>query len=359
MAEWIRLSTAIFKNRKMQAISEYPKGDSLAVFWIQLLCLAGEINDSGKVYITEGVPYSTKSLARYTMKTEALVKQALKIFTSLKMIDCNDDCIEILGWEKYQNVEGLERIRDNNKVRQRRFRFKKVGLEYEDDLKCAYCGKDAVTVDHIVPRSKGGADCPENAVPCCNSCNSTKSNKDLADFLNDLISYNADFEANRILSNPKLMAYVDCAVDNGILTFKQHSTNVINNVSKRINNTPITQENKNKNKSKNKKEKQEKEKSTENVVVVWERNISPITPILAEKLNALADEVGEAAILQGIDAAVEQNKRSFAYVQGCARNIAGGIAKGKAASGNDNDLLGDFLAGLSAKGGGEDGDDNG
>jgi len=40
---------------------------------------------------------------------------------------------------------------------------------------CAYCGsEDNLTIDHIVPQSKGGMDFTKNVVCCCHSCNQDK-----------------------------------------------------------------------------------------------------------------------------------------------------------------------------------------
>ena len=42
--------------------------------------------------------------------------------------------------------------------------------------KCAYCGSGKnLTIDHIVPRSKGGTDFTKNVVCCCHNCNQSKS----------------------------------------------------------------------------------------------------------------------------------------------------------------------------------------
>lgn len=41
---------------------------------------------------------------------------------------------------------------------------------------CFYCGKDATSTDHVIPRSWGGTDEPENLVPACKSCNCRKHN---------------------------------------------------------------------------------------------------------------------------------------------------------------------------------------
>jgi 5-methylcytosine-specific restriction endonuclease McrA len=44
------------------------------------------------------------------------------------------------------------------------------------DHKCAYCGsEERITIDHIVPQSKGGLDYTYNVVACCESCNQSKS----------------------------------------------------------------------------------------------------------------------------------------------------------------------------------------
>ena len=68
------------------------------------------------------------------------------------------------------------------------------------------------------------------------------------------------------------------------------------------------------------------EKHTE-IFSLWEKNMMPLTPIVGEKLQALLGEVGEAAVEQGILAAVEHGARNFAYVQTVARNYVSGNSK--------------------------------
>ena len=44
------------------------------------------------------------------------------------------------------------------------------------EYQCAYCGNGSeLTIDHVVPRSRGGSDFTKNVVCCCNSCNQQKS----------------------------------------------------------------------------------------------------------------------------------------------------------------------------------------
>lgn len=47
---------------------------------------------------------------------------------------------------------------------------------------CAYCGKKEQEQDHFIPLNRGGSHCIENIVPCCRSCNASKSDKDAWDW---------------------------------------------------------------------------------------------------------------------------------------------------------------------------------
>ncbi|HPD33070.1 MAG TPA: HNH endonuclease [Candidatus Kapabacteria bacterium] len=48
-----------------------------------------------------------------------------------------------------------------------------------DGMQCQYCGKKNVqlTVDHIIPRSRGGTDTWENLATACVTCNNKKGNR--------------------------------------------------------------------------------------------------------------------------------------------------------------------------------------
>jgi len=47
-----------------------------------------------------------------------------------------------------------------------------------DGLRCTYCGSEEgpFEVDHIVPRSRGGSNCPSNLTVACRPCNISKFN---------------------------------------------------------------------------------------------------------------------------------------------------------------------------------------
>lgn len=46
-----------------------------------------------------------------------------------------------------------------------------------DGHKCAFCGGDANTIDHVTPRSKGGKNTWDNVVAACRPCNAEKADR--------------------------------------------------------------------------------------------------------------------------------------------------------------------------------------
>jgi len=47
-----------------------------------------------------------------------------------------------------------------------------------DDYECQYCGsRQNLTIDHVIPKSKGGEDTWNNLVACCAKCNVKKGDK--------------------------------------------------------------------------------------------------------------------------------------------------------------------------------------
>jgi 5-methylcytosine-specific restriction endonuclease McrA len=46
-----------------------------------------------------------------------------------------------------------------------------------DEYRCQYCGDPAESIDHVIPRSRGGEHCWENVVAACRPCNVRKRDR--------------------------------------------------------------------------------------------------------------------------------------------------------------------------------------
>ncbi len=128
MAEisWIKLKTTMFDDEKIRLIQAVPESDAILVIWIRLLVLAGKTNDDGLIYIQRNMPYTEEMLATLFDKPVNTVRLALQTLASFNMIDLNSDgVIAIANWGKHQNVEGLEKIREQNRLRAKRHYDKK------------------------------------------------------------------------------------------------------------------------------------------------------------------------------------------------------------------------------------------
>jgi len=127
--KWIKINTGIFDNDKIKIIEDLPEGDTILVIWLKLLVLAGKKNDDGLVYVTRDLPYNPKTLSKVMGRREEIISLALNTFKSFGMIDIFDNLISIINWGKYQNAEGMDRIRQLNNERQKKYRDKQKQIE--------------------------------------------------------------------------------------------------------------------------------------------------------------------------------------------------------------------------------------
>ncbi len=64
----------------------------------------------------------------------------------------------------------------------------RAGVLRRDGRRCAYCAARGETIDHVLPRSRGGSHSWENCVACCGRCNTRKADRTL-----DEIGWSLDF----------------------------------------------------------------------------------------------------------------------------------------------------------------------
>lgn len=120
--KWIKITTDMFDNKKIKYLRRLPEGNSIVLIWVMLLTMAGRCNANGMIFLTENIPYTTKMLADELDFEENTVQLALNALEKLGMITTNSDFFYITGWAEHQNIEGMDKIREQNRVRKQRQR---------------------------------------------------------------------------------------------------------------------------------------------------------------------------------------------------------------------------------------------
>lgn len=124
--KWIKLSTSMFEDEKIRLIESLPDADTLLIIWIKLLSQAGRTNASGYIFLSENIPFTEEMLSTLFNRPIATVRLALQTFKQFGMIDITDDqYICISNWEKHQNIDGLERVKQLNADRNKKYRERK------------------------------------------------------------------------------------------------------------------------------------------------------------------------------------------------------------------------------------------
>ena len=131
--KWIKITTDMFDNEKIRLIDAMPERDTIHYVWMRLLVQAGKTNANGFIYLSDQIPYTEEMLATLFNRSLNSIRLALKVLQNFKMINIHDDNeIKIVNWEKYQNVEGMERIREQ--TRQRVAKCRKRKKEEKDNV---------------------------------------------------------------------------------------------------------------------------------------------------------------------------------------------------------------------------------
>lgn len=130
--EWIKITTNMFDDEKIKLIDTMPERDTIHYIWIRLLVQAGRTNAKGYIFLNENVPYTEEMLSSIFNRPLNSVRFALQILSNFGMIKIDqENLIEISNWAKYQNVEGMEKIREQGKLRKQKQRAKEKQLKID------------------------------------------------------------------------------------------------------------------------------------------------------------------------------------------------------------------------------------
>lgn len=127
--KWIKITTDIFDDEKIQLIESLPSADSVIVIWFKLLTLAGKQNNCGVFMLNDKIAYTEEMLSTLFRRDITTVRYALDTFQSFGMIDVINGVISLPNWEKHQAIDKMEQIREQNRLRKAKQREKNKLLE--------------------------------------------------------------------------------------------------------------------------------------------------------------------------------------------------------------------------------------
>lgn len=126
--KWIKITTDIFDDEKICLIDALPNPDVILVIWFKILTLAGKHNSNGLLMMTDKVHYTDEMLATIFRRPLNTVRMAIEVFEQFGMIEIIDGIISLPNWEKHQNVDGMEKIKEQTRNRVAKYRKKQKNL---------------------------------------------------------------------------------------------------------------------------------------------------------------------------------------------------------------------------------------
>ncbi|WP_025718413.1 phage replisome organizer N-terminal domain-containing protein [Paenibacillus sp. 1-18] len=135
MAEikWIKLSTGMFDDEKIKIIEDMPEADTIIVIWLKLMTMTGRSNMGGYIMLTESIPYTEDMLISVIKRPLPVIKMALSIFERFGMLEISEQGAFFLpNWEKHQNTESLEKVREYERKRKADQRAKRKKLQLSE-----------------------------------------------------------------------------------------------------------------------------------------------------------------------------------------------------------------------------------
>lgn len=130
--QWIRLIVGMFDGNSFKRIKRAKIGgvsyrDKLTSVWFELLDLAGKSNANGYLIDNNEIPYrSFEDIAIMLDREEKEIELCMQFFINERMVEIIDDVYCLSNFTRYQNQEGLEKIREQTRKRVAKHREKKL-----------------------------------------------------------------------------------------------------------------------------------------------------------------------------------------------------------------------------------------
>ena len=136
--KWIKMMVGMFDGMSFKKIKRARIGgesfrDKLTAIWFELMDLAGRCNHDGAFIDSKGIPFAgIEDIAIQIDRDEEELKLCMAFYEREGMISIRDDVYSLANWSEYQNIEGMEKIRESKRLAQARWRAKQKALPGTD-----------------------------------------------------------------------------------------------------------------------------------------------------------------------------------------------------------------------------------
>lgn len=104
----------------------------------------------------------------------------LDLMDKADVLEYYDESVRSVKWEYFLPAVLRVRRHRTNTTQFTGVTLNRNNIMLRDRYSCQYCGSSReLTIDHVVPQSKGGGNTWENLVACCTTCNGKKGDKSL------------------------------------------------------------------------------------------------------------------------------------------------------------------------------------
>lgn len=158
--QWIKFKVGMFDGESFKRIKRAKIGgekfrDKLTAVWFELMDLAGKCNHDGAFINSREIPYtSLEDIATMIDRETEELELCMRFYLNEGMIEIIDDVYMLTNWLKYQNAEGLEKIRAKRNEKQAKWRAKKKALTAGMDVDGSVDGNvDQIGLQDGLPNS--------------------------------------------------------------------------------------------------------------------------------------------------------------------------------------------------------------
>ena len=158
--QWIRLMVGMFDGNSFKRIKRAKIGgvsyrDKLTAVWFELLDLAGKSNANGYLMDNNEIPYRTfEDIATMLDREDKEIELCMQFFINERMVEIIDDVYCLSNFTRYQNQEGLEKIREQTRKRVAKHRERKLLAQSNADCNVTVTLRNGTEEDKEIEEDK-------------------------------------------------------------------------------------------------------------------------------------------------------------------------------------------------------------